>query len=168
MSVVTVQKQLSEIRGFLDASRPSGVYVLGCDKCAKLNQTGGTEEVKSMRESLRSLGYPVLPTVQNVFAIEDGACSPKAVGEAARMLQGAAFDTVLVMACGAGLKCVADALPGKTVLPALNTLGPGVKEQLACLACGDCRFAEGKCKMLALADLCHARLAECYEGAKTK
>jgi hypothetical protein len=55
---------------------------------------------------------------------------------------------ILVLSCGAGLKCVRDTLPGVRIVPGLDTLGPGVKAELACLACGRCEFAEGGCKML--------------------
>jgi hypothetical protein len=36
------------------------------------------------------------------------------------------------------------------VVPGLNTLGPGVKDQLACMSCDDCRFATDGCKMLSV------------------
>jgi hypothetical protein len=39
--------------GLLQARPELPVVVLGCDKCAKTSKTGGTAEVRAMRERLR-------------------------------------------------------------------------------------------------------------------
>jgi len=53
---------------------------------------------------------------------------------------------IFVLACGAGVQAVADAL-NKTVIPAADTIGIGVKNKDGsiskyCIACGDCMIDE--------------------------
>ncbi len=162
MSVVTVRKPQEEIEALLRETAAESLYVLGCGKCAKVSRTGGTEQVIAMREALAAKVFSLVSADDAPLAIEDGACDPEAVQQAADRLRPLDFDVVLVLACGAGLKCVQDALPDLTIIPALNTLGPGVTEKLACLACGDCNFSEGRCNMLSVVDEARTRLHESY------
>jgi hypothetical protein len=68
-----------------------------------------------------------------VDALEEGLCDPEAVARQFVLLKPLKGQfQLLVMACGAGLKCVHDLLPGAPIVPGLNTLGPGVGDQLAC------------------------------------
>jgi len=160
MSVITIQKSFEEVMASLNAIAAARVWVVGCDKCGKVSKTGGTDEVVDMRTRLRSAGLQVDEPDGVPPACEDGLCDPKAVEAIAKSYGARDMDAVLVMACGAGLRCVADNYPGKTVLPALNTLGPGVKDKLSCLSCGDCRFHKGECKMVDLVAQVHHMFTE--------
>lgn len=44
----------------------------------------------------------------------------------------------------------------------LDSLGPGVKSELACLACGDCQFDQGGCRRLAIVEEQARRLSRSY------
>lgn len=163
MSVITVSKSDDELRGSLTKRGDLPVVVLGCDKCAKTSKTGGSQEVRELRDRLRASGLRLRETAGLVDAVEEGLCDPKAVSERLRPLAGQETNfQVVVLACGAGLKCVRDTLPGVRVVPGLDTLGPGVKGELACLACGHCEFAEGGCKMLRIAGEQAQRLSRAY------
>lgn len=166
MSVVTVSKDRDDVVRELGRHPGATVHVLGCGKCAKVSGTGGRDQVIEMRAFLKTRGVTLTAEDLEPLTVEDGACDPDAVGQAARALGEAAFHAVLVLACGAGLHCVASAMPGKTVVPGLDTLGPGVKDQLSCLACGDCRFAAGECKMVVLAKVASEKLSGAYAGAR--
>lgn len=100
-----------------------------------------------------------------VDAVEEGLCDPKAVPERLKSLAGSDDYQILVLSCGAGLKCVRDSLPGVRLIPGLDTLGPGVKGDLACLACGDCRFGTSGCKMLRIAEEQARRLSQGYPAS---
>ena len=165
MSVITVSKPLEDVCRLLRRLPELPTAVLGCDKCAKLSHTGGAEEVHLLRQRLRDSGVRVAEVPDLPDAVEEGLCDPKAVPERLALLKGNAGDfQILVLSCGAGLKCVRDTLPGAVILPGLDTLGPGVKGELACLSCGHCRFGEEGCAMLAVARLQAERLALGYEA----
>lgn len=165
MSVITVSKPWREVMESL-ARRPDlETVVLGCDKCAKLSRTGGTEEVRRVRERLAQDGMAVRRPDGMVDAVEEGLCDPGAVAQRLTPLRAVAGLQMLVLSCGAGLKCVRDTLPGLRIVPGLNTLGPGVKAELACVACGDCRFDEAGCARLRPAEEQAARLRAGYGDA---
>ena len=163
MSVVTVSKNYDELHAALLVRGDLKVVVLGCDKCAKISKTGGAQEVRELRDRLRSSGVALLETAGLVDAVEEGLCDPKAVAERLNPLAGAERGyQIAVLACGAGLKCVRDTLPGVRLVPGLDTLGPGVKGELACLACGRCEFGEAGCRMLRVAEEQTRRLSRGY------
>ena len=147
MSVITAKKDESEVEHHLRQSGELQVAVIGCDKCAKLSHTGGTEQVRDMKNRLRAAGFRLLDVEGLVDAVEEGLCDPKAVPERLAPLQCHDSYQLLVLACGAGLLCVRNTLPGVRIVPGLNTLGPGVKDQLACIACGECKFGDAGCAM---------------------
>ncbi len=165
MSVVTVSKDREDVVRELARYPDAMVHVLGCGKCARVSRTGGRDQVIEMRAFLKTRGVALTAEDLEPLTVEDGACDPDAVGLAAGALRNAGIDALLVLACGAGLHCVASAMPGTTIIPGLDTLGPGVKDQLSCLACGDCRFAAGECKMVALARVASEKLSGAYAGA---
>ena len=166
MSVITVRKGYDELHAALLVRGDLPVIVLGCDKCAKTSKTGGAEEVRELRDRLRTSGLMLRETAGLVDAVEEGLCDPKAVPERLRPLAGTERDfQVVVLSCGAGLKCVRDALPGVRLVPGLDTLGPGVKGELACLACGQCEFGEAGCRMLRIAEEQARRLSRGYPAS---
>jgi len=163
MSVITISKSYEELHGLVSKRGDLPIVVLGCDKCAKTSKTGGAQEARELRDRLRASGLMLRETTGLVDAVEEGLCDPKAVPERLKPLVGAGHDyQIVVLSCGAGLKCVRDTLPGVRLVPGLDTLGPGVKGELACLACGHCEFAEGGCKMLRLAEEQARRLSRAY------
>ena len=165
MSVITMNKRFEDVAGLLQARPELPVVMLGCDKCAKTSKTGGTAEVRAMRERLRGAKLAVREVPGLVDAVEEGLCDPQAVPARLQPLAAEPPCQILVLSCGAGLKCVRDVVPGARLVPGLDTLGPGVKGELACLACGDCRFDDGGCRRLELAEEQARRLAAGYAAA---
>jgi hypothetical protein len=167
MSVITKSKNYEEVCNRLLERSDLKVMVVGCDKCAKLSSTGGAAEVQAFRERLRGSGVALLEVAGLVDAVEEGLCDPKAVAQRLKPLADTQEDyQILVLSCGAGLKCVQDTLPSRRIVPGLDTLGPGVKSDLACLACGDCRFGEDGCKMLQLVEEQANRLGYSYRETR--
>jgi len=166
MSVITASKSYDDVYRAVALRGDLHLVVLGCDKCAKTSETGGAAQARELRERLRGSGLMLREVPGLVDAGEEGLCDPKAVAERLRPLIGADRDyQIVVLSCGAGLKCVRDMLPGVRLIPGLDTLGPGVKGELACLACGHCEFGDGGCRMLRVADEQARRLARSYPGA---
>jgi hypothetical protein len=162
MSVITSKKDGNEIERYLRERGSLHVAVIGCDKCAKLSNTGGAEQVREMKEQLRSSGFMLLNVEGLVDAVEEGLCDPKAVPERLAPLKNHDPYQLLVLACGAGLLCARNTLPGVRIVPGLNTLGPGVKDQLACIACGECKFGEKGCAMARISGEQAKRLGGSY------
>jgi hypothetical protein len=166
MSVITARKSYDDLYAALLARGDLPVVVLGCDKCAKTSKTGGAQEVRELRDRLRTSGLMLRETAGLVDAVEEGLCDPKAVPERVKSLAGSDRDyQMVVLSCGAGLKCVRDNLPGIRLIPGLDTLGPGVKGDLACLACGNCQFGASGCKMLRIAEEQARRLSQGYPAS---
>ena len=163
MSVITTSKNFDEVWARLAERADLRTAVVGCDKCAKTSRTGGAAEVLAMKAQFRASNMLLVDAPGLVDAVEEGLCDPKAVPERLAVLKALLSEIqLLVLSCGAGLKCVKDTLPGVRIVPGLNTLGPGVKDQLACLSCGDCRFGTDGCKMMSIARAQAERLAASY------
>lgn len=169
MSVITRKKSFEEIVNRLRRDEELPVIVLGCDKCAKLNETGGTPQVKEMKERLKEVGFKIMEIEGLPEAIEEGLCDPQAVKKNVKKVTGIDMEfQMLILSCGAGLKCVRDIISSIGLVPGLETLGPGVKGELACLACGDCQFDIDGCKMLKLLDDQVNRLKQSYAKSLEK
>ena len=163
MSVITASKPFADVHAQLIARGDLATVIVGCDKCAKTSATGGTNEVRQLRARLRESNLLLREVVGLPDAIEEGLCDPTAV--AARLNPLAAEPDgfqVLALSCGAGLKCLRDLLPKVRLIPGLDTLGPGVEGELACLACGDCHFGEEGCGQLRVAREQSRRLSDGY------
>ncbi len=81
MSVITVKKDRVEIESHLRERGDLKVVIIGCDKCAKTSNTGGTEQVREMKKQLRDRGFMLRDVEGLVDAVEEGLCDPKAVPE---------------------------------------------------------------------------------------
>ncbi|MEP0813918.1 MAG: hypothetical protein HRF49_04565 [bacterium] len=164
MSVITKKKEFQEILELLRLTPSRSTVVLGCDKCAKTSETGGTVQVAEMRELLSGAKVRVKRLPELVDALEEGLCDPKAVREkiAPRFDPANKDLQVLALSCGAGLLCLRNSLPQVRIIPGLDTLGPGVKGELACLSCGHCRFDEQGCRMKYVSEQRFRRLDSAY------
>ena len=127
------------------------LVVLGCNKCAKTCNTGGAEQVREVRNRIRQGGTMILEADGLADAIDEGLCDTEAVETSlAPLKKHQGLYQILVLGCGAGLKCLRDLLPNVRLVPGLDTLGPGVGDQLACISCGDCRFGTEGCAMTSI------------------
>ncbi|WP_421078066.1 hypothetical protein Mjas_01665 [Methanothermococcus sp. Ax23] len=148
MSVVTTKKDINEIIRKLIENNVNTVMIIGCGMCAKSCKTGGLDEVRAMKNMLSKRGFKIFENKSIPEVLNDGACRYRTVRKLSEYTDGESFDSILVLACGAGLKTISDNFKDKTIIAGLNTIGIGMKEKLVCLACGDCSFNNGVCKKL--------------------
>jgi ferredoxin len=139
--IISKQKPLEKILDSLLGSEK--VFLVGCAKCATVCKSGGEEELFRMQEFLSSSGIEVTGSI-----VIDETCHMLRTGRDLRsrkdMVEEA--DTLLVMACGAGVQSVSTASPKKTVA-ALDTIFLGNIRRLGqfeqrCSLCGECIVTE--------------------------
>lgn len=136
--IITRLKPEEEILGFLKEHRR--IFIVGCGSCAEQCKTGGEEDVRAMS---KKLGEKVTGWV-----VPDETCNIPLVK---RELRGCAgeikdADAVLVMACGAGVSAVQEAVK-KRVYPALDTISLSNTLRQGdfvgrCSLCGECVLGE--------------------------
>ncbi|MDD2715497.1 MAG: methylenetetrahydrofolate reductase C-terminal domain-containing protein [Candidatus Wallbacteria bacterium] len=145
--IITRPKDCSEIIVHIEGKK---LALIGCDVCAKLCHTGGEEEVKGYAEFYAGLGYQIVTCAQ-----VEGVCNELLTGKFVRSnkLLGQA-ETILLASCGNGVQVLKDFLPGKNVLPILDTLFLGSLKnhhlfQERCSLCGNCILGrtEGICPL---------------------
>ncbi len=148
MGVITAVKEWDDIHRALIDRGDLPVVVVGCAESARGCITGGRARVQALKERVRgaNLMYHEPPGLPD--ALEQGLCDTTEVSRCLGPLRAKEPLQLLVLACGAGLWSVRDALPDGWVVPGLDTLGVGVGKQLACVACGDCGFGRAGCKMV--------------------
>lgn len=164
MSVITTKKDFEEVLLKISEKKELKTLVVGCNKCAKISKTGGIDETVEMNSLLKSKGIQLFEKEGLSYALDDGLCDPKAVSKWCEQIPDSDLDSlqILVLSCGAGLKCMRDNLPKTRIIPGLNTLGPGVKGELACLSCGDCSFGEEGCRMIKITSIKTSYLQKSY------
>lgn len=129
---VRITRNLDEI----DAKR---VFIMGCGQCATVAKTGGEPEILQAKARLEQEGREVTG-----WSVGEVVCHQGGTKLDARKNFGSIdeADAVLVLACGAGVQTVADAV-NKPVFPGLesvflgNVIRHGVFEE-RCQMCGDC------------------------------
>ena len=146
--IISRQKPFPEILASLEEF--DKVFLIGCAKCATVCKSGGEEEVFLMQERLVSQGKEITGSI-----VIDEACH---MLRTARDLRGKKemvedADALLVLACGAGVQSVAEAVPQKTIA-ALDTLFLGNIRRFGqfeqkCSLCGKCMVTDtgGICPM---------------------
>ena len=146
--IISKQKNFPEILDALEGS--TKVFLIGCAKCATVCKSGGEEEVFQMQERLTSEGREVTGSL-----VIDEACHMLRAGRDLRSRKEPVeeADALLVMACGAGVQSVSEAVAKKTVA-ALDTLFLGNIRRFGqfeqkCSLCGECLLTEtaGICPM---------------------
>jgi ferredoxin len=137
--IVTKPRDWARIRDNLASIAAKSVFVIGCGECATVAQTGGAHEVLQVREALEAAGYSVTGSAVGAVTCNSGGVKLDVRRHAAEV---EAADAVLVLACGAGVQTVADAVK-QPVFPGLesvflgNVIRHGVFEE-RCQMCGDC------------------------------
>ncbi|MBI5468322.1 MAG: methylenetetrahydrofolate reductase C-terminal domain-containing protein [Deltaproteobacteria bacterium] len=136
--IITKKKDIKDILAALEGKET--VYLFGCDSCAEQCNTGGQKELDEMAAILTENGKKVvgssLPaeTCYRQLALKDYRNKPE-IKEA---------EAVLVLACGAGVRTVADvADETQPVYPALDSLFLATVERVGrffegCSLCGEC------------------------------
>ncbi len=136
--IITRKKELSEITQALEGRKR--VYLFGCDTCAEQCNTGGKKELEEMARRLTENGFEVIGS-----SLPEVTCYRQMVLKEYREKDGPdGADAVLVLACGAGVRTVADAARDDVpVLPALDSLYLATVERYGrffegCSLCGEC------------------------------
>jgi ferredoxin len=150
--IVSKQKPLEQLLAALGDRQK--VFLIGCAKCATVCKAGGEEQVWQLQEALTAEGYGVTGTI-----IIDEACHMLRVQRDLRAKQEMVdeADSLLVLACGAGVQSVASATP-KPTIAGLDTLFLGNIKRFGqfeqrCSLCGQCIVTEtaGICPVTACA-----------------
>ena len=140
--IITKKKEKEEIIKSLGNAKK--IFLFGCDSCAQQCKTGGSNELQEMTEYLATEGREVLGS-----SLVDETCYRQAVRKEFRQheeIKGA--EAILVLACGAGVKSVAETAPDEqVVLPALNSTYLAKVERVGqffegCALCGECVLAD--------------------------
>ncbi len=138
--IITRKKTLDDIINSLKKAGARSIHLFGCDSCAEQCQTGGKKELEEMKEVLGKEGFKISGT-----SLVDETCYNQLIRREFRQsseLKDA--DTILVLACGAGVKTVADnAGEARPVLPALDSVFLASVERVGrffegCSLCGSC------------------------------
>jgi ferredoxin len=137
--IITRPRDWARIEADLDEIGARSVFIMGCGQCATVANTGGEKEVLEAKATLERSGRAV-----SGWAVGEVTCHSSGTKLDTRKhsgdIQGA--DAVLVLACGAGVQTVADAI-AKPVFPGLESvfLGTVVRHGVfeeRCQMCGEC------------------------------
>ena len=137
--VVGERKPLSEIQEMV---RPYGkLLIAGCDTCTAECLSGGRKQVAELAAAL-DMAFRLEGKDMEILEVSvDRQCIQDFLLDVIDQAEGA--DAVLSIACGAGIQSLAERLPGKAVLPGLNTMfigessGTGLWQE-RCQGCGNC------------------------------
>jgi len=96
----------------------NSLFLIGCNGCAEVCKTGGSEVVEEISEKLKEAGKGIKGKV-----IIDFLCSKNLIVKKMRFYLNEIMDSsaILVFSCGIGVQCVS-AVVDKPVYPATNTV----------------------------------------------
>lgn len=140
--IITKKKDIGKVLDSLKGKKT--VYLFGCDSCAEQCKTGGAAELAGMKTVLEENGIKVLGST-----LPEETCYRQLALKAYRDHKEAAqAEAVLVLACGAGVRTVAEAASEtQPVYPALDSFFLATVERVGrffegCSLCGECVLAE--------------------------
>ncbi|MBI4378403.1 MAG: methylenetetrahydrofolate reductase C-terminal domain-containing protein [Nitrospinae bacterium] len=135
--IITKQKNFDDLLKMMDGQ--SSVFIVGCGECATTCRTGGEKEVAEMSLKLTEKGKTITGSV-----VINAPCLELDTRRVLRQNKDAIEKTegILVLACGAGIQSVAEAVSCK-VYPGCDSLflGNVFRHQHfyeKCSTCGDC------------------------------
>jgi len=137
--IITKPRDWSRIIENLHSVGAARVFLMGCGQCATVAHTGGEPELEEAAARLAAAGIEVTG-----WTVGEVACHLNGTKLVSRKHHEGieAADAILVLACGAGVQTVADAI-AKPVFPGLESLflgtviRNGIFEE-RCQTCGDC------------------------------
>ncbi|MFA5317096.1 MAG: methylenetetrahydrofolate reductase C-terminal domain-containing protein [Dehalococcoidales bacterium] len=117
------------------------VLILGCGTCVSVCQAGGEKEVGLLASELRMKSKLEGKDIKFGEATIERQCDREFFDSIKEKVK--EYDTILSMACGAGVQFAADVLEPIKLIPALNTrfIGVTIAEGTwmeKCRACGNC------------------------------
>lgn len=137
--IVGEQKSIAEIKEIVAPYKQ--LLILGCGTCVKTCFAGGEDEVAVLASALKLAFKKDGKTIDiEEFTIER-QCEDEFIQEASKVI--ARNDSVLSLACGAGVQAIARRFAKIPVLPGVNTTFLGVLERQGffteeCSGCGNC------------------------------
>lgn len=140
--IVGEQKPIQEIKEIVSPFKK--LLILGCGTCVKTCFAGGEDEVAVLASTLRLAFKKDGHKIEiEEFTIER-QCEDEFIQEAADAI--GRNDSVLSLACGAGVQALARRFAKTSVLPGVNTTFIGVLESQGvfteeCSGCGNCGLA---------------------------
>ena len=140
--IVGEQKPIAEIKEIVTPCKK--LLILGCGTCVKTCFAGGEDEVATLASALRLVLKKDGQEIEiEEFTIER-QCEDAFIHDAADAI--ARNDSVLSLACGAGVQAIARRFATTSVLPGVNTTFIGVLESPGvfteeCSGCGNCELA---------------------------
>jgi ferredoxin len=141
--IITKKKKMDDILGALEDYK--SVYLFGCDSCAEQCKTGGKAELDEMASALTDKGL----TVTGASLVGETCYRQLVLKELRQKDEIKKSDAILVLACGAGVKTVADAVEDsqQPVFPALDSSYLASVERVGrffegCSLCGECVLSD--------------------------
>ena len=140
--IITKKKKLDDILNSLEEKK--SVYLFGCNSCAEQCKTGGKDEIDEMTTALTDSGL----TVTGASIVDETCYRQLALKEIRKHNEIKKSDAILVLACGAGVKTVADSVEdAQPVLPALDSSYLASVERVGrffegCSLCGECVLSD--------------------------
>ncbi len=140
--IVGEQKPIAEIKEIVGTA--GKLLILGCGTCVKTCFAGGEDEVATLASALRLVFKKDGKEIEIEEFTVERQCEDEFIAESASAI--ARNDTVLSLACGAGVQAIARRFFQTPVLPGVNTTFIGVLESQGvfteeCSGCGNCELA---------------------------
>jgi ferredoxin len=137
--IVAKRKPFDEIMELLKDHKK--VLVVGCGTCVAVCLTGGEKEVAVLAAEL-DMGRKLANNPVEIGSITlERQCDREYLEKLAGMAD--QYDAMISMACGVGIQFLAERFPNKPVLPAVDTCGLAVNQDVGwyeerCRSCGHC------------------------------
>lgn len=135
--IVTEKKPITEILESLGEEK--NIFLLGCNGCAEVCDTGGETALLAMKKELKKAGKTIVGQVLIDFLCNKVLVNMRLSRYANELKE---MDSLLVLTCGIGVQAVSTVVE-KVIHPALNTISLGGFQGLwpseeRCDQCGDC------------------------------
>lgn len=137
--IVAKRKPFDEIMELLKDNKK--VLVVGCGTCVAVCLTGGEKEVAVLATEL-DMGRKLANNPVEIGSITlERQCDREYLEKLDGMVD--QYDALISMACGVGIQFLAERFPNKPVLPAVDTCGLAVNQDVGfyeerCRSCGHC------------------------------
>jgi len=135
--IFTENKPIDEILG--SVAQEKNIFLLGCNGCAEVCETGGEKGLSAMKAELEKAGKNVIGTTLVDFLCNKLLVATRLAREKDKLKRA---DSILALTCGVGVQAVS-AVVDKVVHPGANTISLGGLQGLwpsdeRCQACGNC------------------------------
>lgn len=140
--IVGEQKPISEVKEILAPYRK--VLILGCGTCVKTCFAGGEDETALLASALRLAFRKEGKAIEIEELTVERQCEDEFIQGSAEAVS--RNESVLSLACGAGVQAMARRFMTTPILPGVNTTFMGVLEKPGlfteeCSGCGNCQLA---------------------------